>query len=141
MDVNIIGGPATNLVQFSPGAVTAPPQTSIATPALTPAPVPAAGIVTSDPTVAHAPAAPSTPSAPPTLKQVQQAVDNINASLSESGQGQSVQFAIDPTSKHIVVQVRDPQSGKVIRQIPSEEIIQMGMSLGQKTGQVIKEQA
>jgi len=138
MDVNIIGSPATNLVPFSPGAASAPPQTSIATPALTPAPVPAAGIVTSDTTDAHTPAAPSTP---PTLKQVQQAVDHINASLSENGQGQSVQFAIDPDSKHIVVQVRDPQSGKVIRQIPSEEIIQMGMSLGQKTGQVIKEQA
>lgn len=77
----------------------------------------------------------------PSLAQVKQAVDKINASLSENGYAQNVQFAVDPSSKRVVVQVVDPQTEKVIRQIPSEEIIQMSLVLGQKLGQIINQQA
>ena len=133
MDVSIIGSPTTGAVQFSPGGT---PATQ--TPAPSPAPVPVATTGAGEPAD---PAAGESKTAAPTLAQVKQAVDNINASLSANGNANAVQFAVDPTSKRIVVQVLDPQTGKVIRQVPSEEIIQMGMALGQKLGQVINQQA
>lgn len=126
MDVNTIGTSAAALGQNSTGVTT--PSPAIATPA------PAA-----DPPASSA--ASSSGSAPPSLAQVKQAVDNINASLNANGNSQNVQFAVDPNSKRVVVQVIDQQTDKVIRQIPSEEIIQMSMTLGQKLGQVINQQA
>ncbi len=121
MDINSIGNSATTPVQTSPGA---PPSTPAATV------TPAAEVNKT-----------SQASPPPSLEQVKQAVDNINASLNANGNAQNVQFAVDPNSKRVVVQVIDQQTDKVIRQIPSEEIIHMSMSLGQKLGQVINQQA
>jgi len=126
MDINSIGNSATTLVQSGPGATPPSPVTTTPTPAVDP---PAAAV------------AGSSSGAAPSLAQVKQAVDNINASLSANGNAQNVQFAVDPNSKRVVVQVIDPQTDKVIRQIPSEEIIQMSMTLGQKLGQVINQQA
>ena len=77
----------------------------------------------------------------PSLAQVKAAVKKINDSLNANGNGQDVQFAVDPGSKRVVVQVLDAQTNKVIRQIPSEEIIQMSQTLGQKLGNVINQQA
>jgi flagellar protein FlaG len=147
MDVSILGSPAASAVQLSPGATSpaisgnlagssaAPPPVVSSTP--TPVPVAATGIVTSgDSSSGH-----GAKTAAPSLEQVNKAVSDINASLAANGNANSVQFAVDPTSKRIVVQVLDPADGKVIRQIPSEEIIQMGMALGQKLGQVINQQA
>jgi len=122
MDINSIGNSATTLVQNGPGATTPTPVSSTPAPAVDP---PATG----------------TTGAAPSLAQVKQAVDNINASLNANGNAQNVQFAVDPNSKRVVVQVIDQQTDKVIRQIPSEEIIQMSMTLGQKLGQVINQQA
>ena len=138
MDVSIVGSPTAGAVQFSPGG-TPVAQTPTPTPAAPPAPVPVAA--TGSGASADPAASTSTKSPEPTLAQVKQPVDNINASLSANGNSDAVQFAVDPTSKRIVVQVLDPQTGKVIRQVPSEEIIQMGMALGQKLGQVIYQQA
>jgi flagellar protein FlaG len=141
MDVNILGSPAA--AQLSPGATSptltgapaaSPPTVSSTS---TPVPVAATGIGAS----AGTPSSVSGKTATPTLAQVNKAVDDINASLAANGNANSVQFAVDPTSKRVVVQVLDPEDGKVIRQIPSEEIIQMGMALGQKLGQVINQQA
>ena len=138
MDVSLIGSATAGAVQFSPGG-TPVAQTPTPTAATTPTPVPVAA--TGSGASADPAAGASSKTAAPTLAQVKQAVDNINASLSANGNANAVQFAVDPTSKRIVVQVLDPQTGKVIRQVPSEEIIQMGMALGQKLGQVINQQA
>jgi len=143
MDVSILGSPATSAVPLSPGATSPaltgtqadPPSAVSSTP--TPVPVAATGTVTS----ADSSSSGSGKTTTPSLAQVNKAVNDINASLAANGNANSVQFAVDPTSKRIVVQVMDPETGKVIRQIPSEEIIQMGMTLGQKLGQVINQQA
>jgi flagellar protein FlaG len=138
MDVNSIGNTVTAAVQFSPGA-TSPAVAASQEPVSTPVPVSAAatGTVVSGQTQGN----PSQKTTSPSLADVQKAVDNINASLAAKGNSDAVQFAVDPSSKRVVVQVLDPQTGKVIRQVPSEEIIQMGMVLGQKLGQVINQQA
>jgi uncharacterized FlaG/YvyC family protein len=149
MDVTI-GGLTASAAQYSPTPTSAP--------ATEPAPASGAG------TVASAPAAPvpaldpdgqvvavSTPDVTdvssskskqsPSLDQVQKAVDDINNTLKADPNTSAVQFAIDPSSKKIVVQMIDTQNGKVISQYPSEEIIQMGLALGKKIGQLINQQA
>jgi len=142
MDVNILGSSAASAVQSSPGgsspALSGSPAGSPPAVSSTPTPVPVAatGFGTSAESSGSA-----GKTASPSLDQVNKAVSDINASLAANGNANSVQFAVDPTSKRIVVQVLDPEDGKVIRQIPSEEIIQMGMALGQKLGQVINQQA
>ncbi len=77
----------------------------------------------------------------PSMEQVQKAVDDINTTLQANPNTSSVQFAIDPASKKIVVQMIDTQTGKVLSQYPSEEIIQMGLALGKKIGQLVNQQA
>ena len=138
MDINILGSPASSAVQSGTGVTPAAQpltESSVAIP--TPVPVSATGTGASGESQTQS----ASGAVAPTLDQVKQAVSNINASLAASGNSDNVQFAVDPTSKRIVVKVIDPQTGKIIRQIPSEEIIQMGMSLGQKLGQVINQQA
>jgi len=77
----------------------------------------------------------------PSLAQVQKAVDDINSTLKANQNTSAIQFAIDPSSKKIVVQMLDTQTGKVISQYPSEQIIQMGLALGKKLGQLVNQQA
>jgi len=151
----IIGISAGGAVQYSPNP----------TPAPSPAPVPddgiAAGTVTPGPVVVvPAPVADVSGSvsgntngvnatgnqnakstAAPTIAQVQKAVDEINSTLKANQNTSAIQFAIDPSSKKIVVQMIDTQTGKVISQYPSEQIIQMGLALGKKLGQLINQQA
>ena len=122
MDINSIRSSAVTVAQTSTG--------------ITPASTPAA-----DATQAAAVPAAAATVTPPSIAQVKAAVDHINASLSANGSADNVQFAVDPSSKKVVVQMLDPQTGKVIRQVPSEEIIQISMTLGQKLGQVLNQQA
>ena len=122
MDVNNIGNSAnvhsasdlTTPVVYSSASVTAAPVT---------------------------PAVAATAVTPPTAEQAKKAVDAINASLSANGNAQNVQFAVDPSSKRVVIQVIDKETNTVIRQVPSEEIVQMSMTLDKKLGQVINQQA
>ena len=135
MDVIILGSPVTGATQFGTGA-------NVSNTTFSPAPAlpAAAGIVSSEPGATGNQTAGSG-AATPTAAQVKEAVDKLNASLTANSAGQGVQFAVDPSSKRVVVQVIDTQTGEVLRQVPTEEIIQMGMALGQKLGQVINQQA
>jgi len=72
----------------------------------------------------------ATQTTPPTAEQLSNAVKNINASLAAAGYSNTVQFAIDASGKEVVVQVVDPNTGKVIRQIPNEQAIEMEISAG-----------
>lgn len=144
----IIGGLTASAVQYSP------------TPAPAPGPDPAsvtgagAGVVASAVPAAAQTAVPANEANPaqsltvnpnakstPSMDQVQKAVDDINTTLKANENTSAVQFAIDPSSKKIVVQMIDTQSGKVLSQYPSEEIIQMGLALGKKIGQLVNQQA
>ena len=129
MDVNITGAAGLTNLPNAPSVPTPNPvQTGSAA-----ATVPVAAVVSGNSNGTNSPT--------PTLAQVKQVVSNINSSLSDNGYAQNVQFAVDPSSKKVVVQVIDPETNKVIRQIPSEEIIQIGMTIGQKLGQLINQQA
>jgi flagellar protein FlaG len=73
----------------------------------------------------------------PSAEQVKQAVSDINKSMQALSQG--IEFSIDDESKQNIVKVIDPQTKEVIRQMPSQEAIEIAKALDQMIGKLIKE--
>ena len=81
----------------------------------------AAPRVVAQPTVRAAPE--------PSPQQVKQAVAGINHALQPSNS--NLKFNIDPGTQRLVVKVVDAQTGDIIRQIPSKEVLAIAESIGQ----------
>jgi flagellar protein FlaG len=79
------------------------------------------------------------PAAIPNLDQVSQAVKDINKSLQAASQG--LEFSVDGDTQRIVVKVIDQTTREVLRQMPSEEALQIAKSLDRSQGLLIKQQA
>lgn len=75
----------------------------------------------------------------PTLEQVNQAVQNINKSLQSLNQ--DLEFSVDSDSKRTVVKVVDQKTREVIRQIPSQETLEIAKALDTVKGLLITQQA
>jgi flagellar protein FlaG len=75
----------------------------------------------------------------PTVEELQKAVSNLQSKVQTLAP--SVKFAIDQSSGRVVVQVIDSNTNKVIRQIPSEEMIQIDQELGKMQGLLVNNQA
>lgn len=56
-------------------------------------------------------------------KQVQQSLEEINKVM--AGLSISVQFKIDPDYKELIINVVDEDTGKLIRQIPTEQAVKI----------------
>ena len=65
-------------------------------------------------------------------EQTRQSLQEINKVL--SGMSISVQFEIDPNYKDLIVKVVDQQSGKVIRQIPTEDVVRISKAMDNLKG-------
>lgn len=70
--------------------------------------------------------------AKPSIKQVQQSLDDINTVL--VGFSISVQFKADPDYKELIVKVVDQETGKLIRQIPTEDVVKMSKAIDSLKG-------
>ena len=68
----------------------------------------------------------------PSGKQVQQSLDDINKVM--AGFSISVQFQVDPDYKELIVKVVDQDTGKLIRQIPTEEVVKMSKAMDNLKG-------
>lgn len=66
------------------------------------------------------------------------AVREINESMSHQSVG--VRFEVDADTDRLVVKVVDRESGELIRQMPSEEVLRIAKVLG-KTGALVNESA
>lgn len=79
--------------------------------------------------------------AAPTAAQVQSAVDNINRAMRQSNA--NVEFSIDQDSKRTVIRVVESQTGQVIRQFPSEEVLAISHAIDQmqQRGLLLKQEA
>jgi flagellar protein FlaG len=80
---------------------------------------------------AEKPAKPATPpSKDPAVatEALKAAAKDIEAYLKSSGR--SLEFRVDNDSGRTVVSVRNPQTGELIRQIPSEEVLRIASALG-----------
>lgn len=91
------------------------------------------------PTTQTANAATTAPRAAPSADQLNQAVKQIQDVIKQTAQ--SLQFSIDEDVGVSVVKVIDTESKKVIRQIPSEEVLEIAKALDKLQGLLVKQQA
>ena len=88
----------------------------------------------SAPNAAHAAAAP-----PPSREAVAKAVEQVNAHL--TAQNRAIEFTIDPDTKAVVVKLIDKQDNQVLRQVPSQEMLEIAKALDQLQGKLLRNQA
>jgi flagellar protein FlaG len=73
------------------------------------------------------------------MDELKDAIGKLNESM--QAQSQSLEFSIDEDSKRTVVKVVDLATKEVVRQIPTEEALQIAKSLDKFTGLLIRQQA
>jgi flagellar protein FlaG len=70
---------------------------------------------------------------PPSSEQLKSAVDHINRAMQQSSQ--SLEFSVDPSTKTPVVKMMDTETGKVITQFPSEQVLAIAQSIDEYLSQ------
>ena len=75
----------------------------------------------------------------PSLEQVQQATRQVQQKV--QAQTSNLTFAIDQGSGKTVVKLMDTETGEVIRQIPSEEMIALSEAMDKMQGLLLKQKA
>ncbi len=76
--------------------------------------------------------------APPSRKDVEDAVAKLNKSVQERAQG--LEFSIDDDSKRTIVKVIDQRTKEVLRQIPTPEALQIAKSIDARQGGLLVNQ-
>lgn len=76
----------------------------------------------------------------PERANVEQAVAKVKVQI-QAISNNSLDFAIDESSGKTLVRVTDRESGELIRQIPSEEMLEIARSLDRLQGILVKQQA
>lgn len=75
----------------------------------------------------------------PERSQIQSKIDDINRQLQL--RAVSVRFQIDPGYKDVILKVVDQQDGKVVLQIPSEEVVRIAKVMDQMKGVLLEKTA
>lgn len=75
----------------------------------------------------------------PPPEQVQKAVEALKQ-LIETKAPNSLAFSIDDATGRTIVKITDAETGEMIRQIPSEEMLQIARSLDRMQGMLLQEQ-
>lgn len=89
---------------------------------------------------AHPPDAAQAATAPqPSREAVAKAVHEVNAHL--EAQNRAIEFTIDPDTKAVVVKLIDKQDNRVLRQVPSQEMLEIAKALDQLQGKLLRNQA
>jgi flagellar protein FlaG len=70
-------------------------------------------------------------------KSIKQAVENLNQQLKDNGRDLS--FQMDETINRPIITVRNLQTGEVVRQIPTEEVVRMAHSIEEGKGLLFNE--
>lgn len=90
-----------------------------------------------DPMQAVSATEPSDKAEPHKRKQVEKAVDDVQRFVETMNN--SLQFSIDDDSGRTVVKVVDKQTDEVLRQIPSEEMLDIARALGKLKGLLVEQ--
>ena len=128
MDIQATGGVPAALQQrtaVTPGGTTAAKPAAPAAPAAT----------DSKPTDKAA----SKEDAQAELKEVKQAVSDINKAM--QFMSRQLEFSVDTDSERTIVKVIDQQTREVIRQMPTKEALEIGKALEKAQGLLIKQTA
>lgn len=96
-------------------------------------PAPAAPVAVSQPDL------PVQQAAPPDPQQIRQAVEQIKAALSTKSS--ALQFTLDDQTGKTIVRVTDRETGELIRQIPSEEMLEIAKAVDKMQGLLLKQSA
>jgi flagellar protein FlaG len=75
----------------------------------------------------------------PTLAELAQAVKNLNKAMQD--QAQNLEFSIDSDTDRTIVKVIDQSTHEVLRQIPSQEALEIAKALDQSSGLLIRQKA
>ncbi len=94
---------------------------------------------TRNPGDASAPEAATPPPAAVNKADLQAAVDAANKFLTPIAR--NLQFSIDDNSGRTIVKVIDTETDKVVRQIPSEEMLAISRALGKLKGVMLEQKA
>jgi flagellar protein FlaG len=93
---------------------------------------------------AESPKAPAVAQTPtpqqPSSEQVKQAVEAVRQMV-KSTNANSLDFSIDEQSGKTVVRITDAETGEVIRQIPSKEMLEIAHSLDKVQGMLLRQKA
>lgn len=117
-------------IQATSGVPAAPQQRTAVTTASAPA---------SRPATATDSKASSKEDAQSELKEVTQAVSDINKAM--QFMSRQLEFSVDTDSERTIVKVIDQQTREVIRQMPTKEALEIGKALEKAQGLLIKQTA
>jgi flagellar protein FlaG len=81
------------------------------------------------------------PASVPDMGQVSQAIKNINKLLQDALPPQNLEFTLDEDSDRAIVKVVDQKTREVLRQIPSEEVLELSKALDLSQGMLIRQKA
>ena len=81
----------------------------------------------------------SVPAPAPTKDQVEQAAVRVKEAL--RGTTSRLEIEIDSDLHKVVVKILNGESGEIIRQIPSQELLDLAKQLGDPKGLLIRERA
>lgn len=90
--------------------------------------------------VRPASAAAEAPQQQPEPAQVERAVETIKQ-LIEAKAPNSLSFSIDDSTGKSIVRITDRSTGEMVRQIPSEEMLDIARSIDKLQGMLLKQQA
>ena len=76
---------------------------------------------------------------PPSKEDVSAAVSKLNEAMLSSSQ--SLKFEIDDDTRQVVVKIIDQSTQEVLRQMPTEEALQMAKSIDKMQGLLIRQTA
>lgn len=65
----------------------------------------------------------------PSSEQLKNAADNISRAMQQTNQNLEFEFTMDTDTKKSVIKVVDKQTGELVRQIPSEETVEIARSI------------
>ncbi|MEO8338219.1 MAG: flagellar protein FlaG [Nitrospirota bacterium] len=80
-----------------------------------------------------------TPAPAPTKEQVEQAAARVKDVF--RGTTSHVKIEIDPDLHKVVIKVLSGESGEIIRQIPSQELLDLAKQLSEPKGLLVRERA
>ena len=72
-------------------------------------------------------------------EQINKAVQDINKTIQAASQ--NLEFSVDQDAHQVIVKVIDQQTREVLRQIPTEEVLEIAKSLDKLQGLLIKQTA
>lgn len=80
------------------------------------------------------------PAPTPRAEQITQALKDINQAL-ESSQARNLEFSVDEESSRTIVKVVDRQTHEVIRQMPTQEALEIAKSLDKAISLLARQKA